>query len=298
MSTVIDRRSVSGAKRSPIRIGRECDRTPRPEWQEELDRLAPPAASVSSLRITWLPGDHWDPIERWVIWQVYPEGIVPHIAREALHGPHPRSQGHACFPRINGKKGCDCGAFPPWYTWKHRWTGGPPSAAGVSKWTYELYQATGRFHRLYWIVQGGFGGHRYKYTPQESRVSVLHGGPEQPPAPGELPYAEPDHRTFARIGAADQLRRWRGVKDFTARDGRDLDRLEAAQSDAYQEQLWAWLDGQLGEPADKLRFELRRRSEIPRPKAGTKASQQDEGEALETYKTYDDLRPLTTVYDY
>lgn len=295
MSTVIDRRSVAGGKRSPIRIGRECDRTPRPEWQRELDRIAPPAASVSSLRITWLPGDFWDPVERWVIWQVYPEGVVPQLAQEAVRGPHPRSTGHACLPRINGQKGCDCGSFPPWYTWRHRWVGGPPESAGISKWTYELFQETGRFHRLYWIVQGTLGGHRYKYTAQESRLSVLHGGPEQPPAPGDLCYAEPDHRTFARIGAADQLRRWRGLRDFTARDGRDLDQMERDQSEAYQEHLWQWMDDQLTEPTDKLRFEVRRRSELPRMRAGETPRVIDPDLELEKYKQQDDLRPLTTV---
>ena len=121
-------------------------RVPHPSWQEELDRIAPPAdmtrGQLPKARavIWWEAGDEWEPIQRWFIYQVLPKAAIhPSILAE-LEGPHPRSKG-----RYSGKLGC--------------WVDGP--APHITKTQWELYRKFGGLAKPYWVVQGSGRGHRY-----------------------------------------------------------------------------------------------------------------------------------------
>lgn len=291
MSTVIERRAsakpILSCGPGSLRVGQERDRAPEPDWQAMLDQIAPPAVSVSSLKILWEAGDPWRPVERWVIWQVYPEGVTPILLADAIKGPHPRSTGHACFA---GYCGCDVKA--------NAWVGGPSQTDGLDRMQWELYQQTRRFHKRYWVVQGYHGGHRRRYTDVESMVSEMHGGPDQPPAPGDLPYATPDMRTWRAIGAMDLMRRYsRLITDFTRRTIAQFDREDRDAAQAAQWEMWKWLDRQIAGPAEVLAHRLKYADEsvVPRLAPWQQPRELKDDVVLEQFINEGASQPLTTV---
>ena len=98
--TYIDRRH-SAKPRDPIVFRREppVSVSALTEWQRQLEQAVPVTDRLSRLVIRWEPGDAWQPIQRFFLWQcVDPKHheIEPWILAE-LRGPAPRSTGHACF---------------------------------------------------------------------------------------------------------------------------------------------------------------------------------------------------------
>lgn len=237
--------------------GAATDRAPRPEWQAALDAFAPPSSQVSSLRILWEPGDPWSRVDRWMIWQVWPEGRLPRLIDiKGLNGPGPRSSGHACVPG-----GCPC---------EHKaghWVDGPSECHGIMHRQWQLWHEAGAYHRRwhtpYWVVQGPHGGHRYKLDFIESSVRRMFGQPADTPAPGDLPYAEPDQRTWASIAAMDITRR---PIDLLQRQRPDQwAAADRANAEAATERLMRLLSDQLEGPADQVYSALRRDTDIVRP---------------------------------
>ena len=59
------------------------------------------------------------------------------------------------------------------------------------------------------MVQGPNGGHPFELSQAERMFKRALGLDDaDTPAPGALPYAEPDRRTWRRLSALDRLRRW------------------------------------------------------------------------------------------
>ena len=248
-----------------VTVGQVRWREPRPEWQERLDAIAPPARTVSSLRLLWEAGDPWDPIERWVIWQVWPEGRLPvWVDPEGLNGPGPRSVGHYCGDgcQPNGQLWCRCEVK------QHRWVGGPSNCAGISQQHYDLWHQPGPYHRRwhsrYWVMQGPYGGHRYNLNLIEQTVCRMFNRPAEMPPLGALPYCEPDERTWHALGAADQLRAHQRIKDFLEQDPAQRARDEEALIEQAAAQLMKWIDEQMEGPADRIYSALRRDSDVVR----------------------------------
>lgn len=159
------------------------DRVPHPSWQEELDRITPASNHEHKERgvIWWEPGDTWEPIQRWIIYKLWPKKATPaHILAE-LEGPHPRSQG-----RYSERLG--------------RWVDGP--APHITKTAWEIYRKFGGWAQPYWVLQGTNGGHRYKLFPWEKVLLHLATGRKDTAAPGDLPYCEPDQRTWDALWKA------------------------------------------------------------------------------------------------
>lgn len=259
-------------------------RTPRPEWVAALHALAPRTdtpprtelprlqsledddraaewagatwdGGTSWLHLRWEPGDPWEPIGRWCIWHMYPYGSVPERVRAGLYGVHPRSTGHYCAA---GWCACDLKT--------NGWRDGPETAFGISRQSWELFRETGCYGVRLWIVQGDRGGHLYRFDPLTSKVAKLHGHPADTPAPGDLPYADPDARTWAQLAALDRMRQWgaRYLGEYTARAA-DVDQAHARERRQEAQALLShWIDEQCAAFAPELRSALRRAPEIPR----------------------------------
>lgn len=241
------------AARATTRVGREFTRLPDPQWQHELDRIAPPADTLSGLKILWEPGDLWLARERWVIWQVYPldrrgRAVLPwYVDEEAVRGPSPRSTGHPC---VTGWCACAIKA--------NAWVGGPPSAVGIDYWQWRLFQETGRFHARYWVVQGPDGGHPYRYDTFEQKYRKMRGEDPDAPRIGALPYAEPDLRTWNRIAGLNLLRSHTEMTDFQARTADHAKRATRDKDEQYQDAKLKWIEDRLHDAAPRFQKALKR----------------------------------------
>jgi len=202
-------------------------------WQPELDRIAPPTArGLSSLRLVWEPGEPWAPVGRWIIYECVPAERAPMGIFEELRGPNPRSFG--------------------------RWD---PVARVfrrermfvISRRQWLLYRETGLYGRPLWVVQGSHGGHKREWSEVEQTViGMMTGQPEaiDPPAPGDLPYAEPDERTIVALRGLDLSEKFGSLLHLVSQDEQlraSLDSRERATAKAMAEQLWGWLRTQVAE---------------------------------------------------
>jgi hypothetical protein len=65
-----------------------------------------------------------------------------------------------------------------------------PWGQALHAWAAHMWLAEGALPVPYWVLQGPMGGHKYRYSNEESEFAQWQGHEGQPPAPGELPYAE------------------------------------------------------------------------------------------------------------
>lgn len=226
---------------APIRVGIEYTRTPREEWERQLWTIAPPSNFISWLKLRWEPGDAWEPIERWFIWQMrHPRFVRPEVLAE-LRGPHPRSRGHYC---ATGWCPCDMKA--------NRWRDGAARLIDRAQW--ELFQETGHYGTRWWCIQGDAGGHRHRLDSVEARVMriMTRGAVTDTPAPGDLPYAEWDVRVFRKVAEKDRVRMWKGVTDYVNRNHETLNAEERDEGQRAQAALWSWLESQAKHTVDKI----------------------------------------------
>lgn len=210
-------------------------------WQAELQKYFPKNDQVSWLHLRWEPGDVWEPVQRWVIWHMRAPRLIAN--REdllaELRGPHPRSQGHACFP---GQ--CPCALKA------NRWVDG--TVGLIDRATWELFQETGHYGTRWWVIQGNQGGHRYRLDAIERKIARIKTGKSDTPAPGDLPYADYDGRVLAKVLEADRLKLWKGLLDFTRRNH---DQMDEEMRDLEQEAnrlIWNWLDGQVDSAVEQI----------------------------------------------
>jgi hypothetical protein len=143
-----------------------------------------------------------------------------------------------------------------------RWVGGPSPL--ITRTAWEIFQRFGGWARPYYVLQGTAGGHRYKWHPWEQKLSEMVGGPKDTPAPGDLPYAEPDLRTWAAIKKADLANKYRMTLAEISKGtiAADRDAIEAAKH--CTSELIKWMGDQVAAHADELTVALSRDSTIPR----------------------------------
>jgi hypothetical protein len=232
-------------------------RDPDPVWVEQLDKLSPPEtrANLSWYKLVWESGEIWSPIQRWVIWQMHPKGFLPKWIHPDAFKIHPRSTGHPCFEghcHCKEKAGC--------------WVGGPKSAFGIDRVTYELYHETGCYGQRYWVVQGSKGGHRRRYDEIETAVALAMGRPGEPPVMGDLPYANPDERTFRAIRNSDRLLSGKNLIDACRLNPAMAQAEDRARAEDAMRAIGAFLDAQIEERSDHVYSALRRTTdhEVPR----------------------------------
>ena len=230
-------------------------RKPRLEWVHRLHTMRPMTDHTTGLAIAWEPGDPWEPVQRWFIYEVFPKHAIPDPIREQLEGPHPREQGHPCFGKNDYGTWCQC-PIP-----KMRWVGGTSPSITRQAWT--LYRKYGGWARPLWVIQGKDGGHKYRFTQWESRLSAMVGGPQQPPAAGDLPYAEPDERTWEHVHLyADPalLKMYRGLVGFGLRRPGDFDATDQKAAEFAAKEVLKSFGLRVSEHADELAWALKQQN--------------------------------------
>lgn len=245
-----ERLAVEAAKPKPLDLFRydpPVSQRTIAEWQRALDRVFEPQDRISRLVIRWEPGDSWQPIQRFIIWQCVDPSIVetPPMVRRGFRGPHPRSMGHYCAPGY-----CFCGLDPKkQHTFAWRGKANTP----FDRATWELWRDTKLFGLRWWTIQGHRGGHRFVLDSQEYEAKILQMryGLNQTPDPGELPYAPFDERVLNKIAQHDKVRSWTKAIDFAARNVDTLDRESLDDAIRAREQLSAWLDWGIEEAVDE-----------------------------------------------
>lgn len=158
-------------------------------WNAELERLCPRQDRSSYLRMVWVPGDRWEPVQRWMVYEFEPKAVNPTaLYWDLVDASDPRERNY--YDRVDKKFKRKTGMKGSW----------------LARLPYKLYRETGDLARPFWVVQGTKGGHLRHYGPLHQRVATDAGLPPEPPPPGSLCYAEPDSRTWAGIAAQDRLR--------------------------------------------------------------------------------------------
>lgn len=228
-------------------------RTPDPAWQAALDAatMTGDGEQVARLWLQWVPGDPWQPVHRWFVFQLQPWAHVPlHIKRELL-GPHPRTNAMLVYqPKvING-------------VIEQRPTilGGP--CRSVDRLQWEMHRAYERayglrvFPRYTWVIQGDAGGHPFQTGSEEKMLRAAQGIPDVPSA-GDAPYAPFDSRVIAAITRYDLWRYAHGLGDpLTATAEIQIARQVATERDANR-MVWAMKEAVGAEVADGMAFAAR-----------------------------------------
>lgn len=197
--------------------------------QAELDRFFPRNSVISWLLADWLSDDAGDPIERFVVYQMVPESKVHAEMRYALNGPHPWTLGHWRF----GK-----------------WRSSAQPGLTARKW--ELWRRHRAEARLFWIVQGSGGGHRYRVNdPTEMKIRRQNGLPPDTPSPGALPFAPLDWRVYDNLLDLDQVRRFVYAAEFANRSPGQLEAQERDAAEDARRALVKWWGRQVDEIVDE-----------------------------------------------
>jgi hypothetical protein len=231
-------------------------------WQRQVLAIAPPVSlhtdiprlplrprprgleyqgeGLSWFLLVFEPGDPWQKIGRYIIWNMRPWGSVPHLHKASLYGPHPRA---------SGSYNPDLGMFESRSKVK----------SSVDRVTYELFRLTGCYGQRYWVLQGKNGGHKYRLTHLEKAIAKAHGYPfGDTPAPGDLPYAPFDNRVRRHLLDLDRYRMWNRVSDFAARKWNDLDSEDKAEARRANAAIWNAMSETLGDVFDQHEHTIRK----------------------------------------
>lgn len=232
------------------------------EWQDQLATLTPRGQIAPWLQLAWLSGDPWEPVQRWCIYEMVPlrvwvgliqahrargfkrDEILEQVILEALEGPNPREQGY--YDEVLKRFITD---------------------ALITRQEWELFREFQAIPKLFWIIQGPGGGHRRHFTPMEKKYLELAGLPADPPAPGDLAYADFDGRVLEMVRRRDRLQRQSGFL------GANEDEYSAAMVE-FRRQLVQWLEDQQRASLESVKLDL---SNLPR----SHESQDDPTEAIE-----------------
>jgi hypothetical protein len=218
-------------------------REPDPKWQEDLERYFPRSDRVPWLWIHWHAGIEYAPTMRWTIYAIQPRlDLVPEDLVACCKGEDPRTWGAWVTPKVKDAEGrTTLGA--------RRWV----SDSFISREQWLVFQATGGYPALYWVIQGDQGGHKWQVSQTEQAFLASIGKPDaDTPQIGELPYAEYDNRVREKLLQADKLRQWRQRMDWEARYDRGVTEAglliqgeRKVQREAYARQTLDWLDTQI-----------------------------------------------------
>lgn len=188
---------------------------PDPAWQATLDAHHIPG--TARLFLAWEPGDVWQPIHRWFLWQLQPfvvkgrDGLpiyaVDRATRGELRGPHPRTGARLVqMPTVVANK----------IEMRTRVIG---PCTLIDRRTWEIHRqweaATGELvrPRRLWVIQGETGGHPFTIGPDEEKLRRSQGLPADVPSAGDLPYAPFDRRVLTALERVDLWRYAQGLGD-------------------------------------------------------------------------------------
>lgn len=225
-----------------IKVGVEWDGPARDvrSWEQMLEQVAPRQERATWLKPVWVAGDLFeadrrdDIVERWVIYQMYPLSLLEEMLDPAmfdlilsdLHGPNPRNRTRYDYVMHQAH---------------------PDPRCNIDRIQWLLFKETGCFGRPLWVVQGDKGGHKRRWSHNEKAVSTMLGGPEEPPLPGDLPYAEPDWRTLAALAQINTLRQACDILAEVKRDPKLFSDEELAEMEPLRRYAHAWLESEIDE---------------------------------------------------
>lgn len=203
------------------------------EWAAELAEFSPPTDRFTYLKLRWEPGYPWEePADRWVIDQMIPEHAVEIGVLEQLRDYPPPSQMGNYYDAVLGEfvRNPDC---------------------IITERAWHTFQATRCWARMFWVIQGPVGGHKRWFSNAEKGLLKLAGLPQEPPAIGDLPYADFDARVMAHLRVHDLLHNQHaGLKRKKELLGGLQDARTEAEERKFREQMVKWLADQVTEVAE------------------------------------------------
>lgn len=208
-------------------------------WERELNDISPSQNRFVWLKLIYEEGHPWEPVERYMLYQMTPErlmvaGLMPDIL-EQLKDPDP--------PSAHGNY---------YDTVKEEFVRDPNCLITERAW--HLYRETGCWGRPYWVIQGERGGHKRWFTRAEQQLLRFAKLPTEPPAPGDLPYAEWDERVKEKLLQLDVLRGEHGERRRTAALAKGHSALEEKEKELQLElrqKLLGFLKEQVTEIGDE-----------------------------------------------
>lgn len=252
-------------------------RKPPAAWQAALDAIAPPHRQKSRLLIRWHAGREffdetvgsrvWQPIERWIIWELIPSAVMSPRFPAVVKMAGPRIHGGVALHELQGVRGlldldrssCD----------REQWA---------------IYLETGQYARMVWVIQGEHGGHQRHFSEWQRMGLSRRGLPEEPPYPGQLPYAPFDRRVLAQLEQLQQGRIWESVSNQAERAWHLIGAHEQQEALSARRALADWAEQQLGEVLDSsTRAERAELRELYPAGVGRPDEMVDADEALAAY---------------
>ena len=218
------------------------DRVFLKEWTTSLHGVCPHYTGVSWFKGVWEPGEEWDPVQRYVIWQMRtPEETQRLILRDypgvtGFHEEHPRKDAKwdkklGCFVKKDGR------------------------LAKTDKLTWELYHETGCYGIRFWVIQGDRGGHRFHLSHLEKQILKFASGGKMRDVPrmGDLPYAPFDARVLPHFRRIEQAAMARKICKYASANQERLDLDERREWEYARTLLFDWMGEQFGAIYDEFR---------------------------------------------
>ena len=210
-----------------------------PAWQKQLDAMVPRTEGASWLKLVWVAGETWEPVERWCVYQMMPRAVMLSASEfmrnivEWLEGPNPRTMGRM----VGGE----------WDSWA------PP----ISQLQWKLYQEHRCYGRKLWVVQGPHGGHKAEYNNLEKKLMRLENVDWRPPVIGDLDFAEPNARTFELLRLCLDMREEERAYAEITEGGQVLSEESEAAVRHGRERIWKWIEAQSEGMADQMAYMAR-----------------------------------------
>lgn len=244
------------------------------EWSRALAETCPQYEGISSFHIAWEPGEEWEPIQRYMIWQDQTREMTQKLILRDYPGCTGLTQEH---PRLNAK----------WDAVAKCYVKQDGTLAKTDKLTYERYHRTGRYGVRFWVIQGDTGGHRFNLSHLEKQILKFgsNGKMRDVPLPGDLPYAPFDGRVLPHFARIEQAAMARKVCKYALAHVHQLDLDERNEWEYARTLLFDYLGAQFGELYDEFKpFIKEQLRKIPVP-VGAKKVQTDGDELKDRFVT-------------
>lgn len=124
--------------------------------------------------------------------------------------------------------------------------------APMTRLAWNLFHRERALPKVFWIIEGDRGGHKYRFSHRERALLKLAGKPCDPPVPGSLPYAPWDNRVVAALKAIDRLRFWNKAIDLADRTPEMLEADEQEALRQMKDSYLTWLERQVEAKMDEV----------------------------------------------
>jgi hypothetical protein len=156
------------------------------EWETVLAEFSPRTNTSKWLKLIWEEGYPWEPVGRWIIYEMIPGEAVPYEILDELENPAPPSARGNYYDKVLQK-----------------FVNNPDVLITERAW--RMWKQFGAWGRPYWVIQGERGGHKRWFSNNEKKFLKLAGLPHEPSPPGDLPYAPFDERVMQQLRKQELL---------------------------------------------------------------------------------------------